>query len=66
MTSRSSGTLDLATMFRLFAGDDITPQFGGVSSEEETRYAVLENQVVVAAVEKREKVATLAAKSPPA
>ena len=35
MTGRGSDTLDLATTFRLSAGDDITPQSCGVSSRKE-------------------------------
>ena len=34
-TSRASSILDLAAAIRLFAGDDLTPQFRSVSSKEE-------------------------------
>ena len=67
MTVGPQGVLDLATVLRLSTGDDITPQFGGVSCREK-RYVHAKKQAAAAATEKRDEdeVAEMAAVSPPA
>lgn len=62
---RVSGTLDLAAVFRLSAGDDLTLQSCGVSSRSD-RNDCNRSQAAAAAIEKREEVAEMAARSPSA
>ena len=65
MTSRVSGTLDLAATIRLSAGDDITRNCAG-EQQRGGRNVCTQIQAVAAAVEKREEVADMAARPAPA
>ena len=69
MTDRVSCTLDLAAMTRSRTGNDITPQSCGVSSRVttgDTDHVFSKIQAVAAVAEKWNKVAEMAAESPPA
>jgi len=66
-TGRGSCTLDLADKPLSYAGGDIISHFCEVSSTGVIHYDEFQqNQTLSAAVEKRDEVAGMAAKSPPA